>query len=77
LGTTTLAAGRDPVVLLASAGSATVLVVAVQTPGLSTVFGCVPLGPVGWSLALLGATAGTVAGQVIPHVLDRRATLRS
>lgn len=63
LGQTLLAGGRSPAVIGASVGSAAVMVLVIQTPGLSQFFGCTPLGPVGWALscgAATLATAGTV-----------------
>jgi len=55
-------------VLVSSAGSAAVLIGIIQTPGVSHLIGCTPLGPVGWAIA---GTATTVAllGQ---RVLGRR-----
>jgi calcium-translocating P-type ATPase len=59
--TQTLAAGgRDRTVLAAGLGSALLLAAVIQTPGLSQFFGCTPLGPVGWSIALGSATATTL-----------------
>lgn len=72
LGQTIVIGGRDPLVLLAGIGSAVVLTAIVQTPGVSQFFGCTPLGPVAWSIALLSsgaataATAASVAGQLLP-----------
>lgn len=62
LGQTLLTGGLDRNVLLASFGSAAVLAGVIQTPGVSGFFGCTPLGPVGWSLAAGGATAGSLLG---------------
>lgn len=70
LGQTLAVGGRDPLVLAAGLGSAGLLVGIVQTPGLSHLFGCRPLGPVGWTLALSAATAGTAASIVLPHLVD-------
>ncbi|WBB78297.1 heavy metal translocating P-type ATPase [Micromonospora sp. WMMD882] len=64
LGQTVLAGGTSPSVLASTAASVGVLVVVVQTPGLSQFFGCTPLGPVGWTIAAgsaLGATLGNGA----------------
>jgi magnesium-transporting ATPase (P-type) len=62
-----LVSGRsDPLTLLTGAGSLGGLVATVQIPGLSQVFGCRPLGPVGL-LQAGGATAlGTGVGLVLP-----------
>jgi magnesium-transporting ATPase (P-type) len=61
LAQTLAAGGRDRAVLLSAVGSALVLAVIVQTPVLSTFFGCVPLDPLGWAIAL-GAIAAAVSG---------------
>ncbi|MDQ2728694.1 MAG: cation-translocating P-type ATPase [Actinomycetota bacterium] len=68
LGQTVVVGGRDPLVLLAGLGSAAVLTAIVQTPGVSHFFGCTPLGPVAWSMAIGSsgvATAASVAGQIL------------
>ncbi|GGP87023.1 HAD-IC family P-type ATPase [Streptosporangium pseudovulgare] len=51
---------RDRVVLLASAVSLAVLGLTVSVPGVCRFFGCRPLGPVGWTVALGSAAAATV-----------------
>ncbi len=59
--------GRDsPLVLGASALSAAALFAVVQTPGLSQFFGCTPLGPAGWAIAVGAAAAATGASVVLP-----------
>jgi cation-transporting ATPase I len=63
----TLAAGsRDRAVLLSSIGSAVVLTAIIQTPGLSNFFGCVPLDPLGWAIAIAAIAAATSTGRVLP-----------
>lgn len=62
LGQTFAAGGRDRGVLAAGLGSAAVLATVIQTPGLSQFFGCTPLGPVGWSIALGSAGAANLLG---------------
>jgi calcium-translocating P-type ATPase len=57
--------GSDRTVLAASLGSALVLAAVIQTPGLSHFFGCTPLGPVGWSIALGSATATTLVSGLV------------
>ncbi|MFD0268557.1 HAD-IC family P-type ATPase [Streptomyces sp. NPDC127106] len=44
--------GPDRSVLIAGLGSAAVLAAIIQTPGVSHFFGCVPLGPFAWGIAL-------------------------
>jgi cation-transporting P-type ATPase I len=68
---TAVARTRQPRVVLAGAGSALALIALVQTPGLSRMTGCRPLGPVGWGLASSGAVVGTTIGVLGPRV-ERR-----
>lgn len=72
LGQTILSGERHPIVLAAAAGSAAVLVGIVQTPGLSQLFGCTPIGPVGWSIAAASSTTATVASAVVPKLVGAR-----
>ncbi|WP_338743653.1 HAD-IC family P-type ATPase [Actinomadura luteofluorescens] len=63
----TLKAGRDDrAVLLSTLGSAALLAVIVQTPGVSGFFGCVPLDPLAWATAAAAVAAATVAGRFLP-----------
>jgi cation-transporting ATPase I len=74
LAQTAWAGRRSPLVLVTAAGSLAVLVVVVQTPGLSRFFGCRPLDPLAW-LAVLGwAAAATAGAEVVPARLARRHT---
>jgi cation-transporting ATPase I len=68
----TLAAGRPSRTTLASVlGSGALLVVVVQTPGLSQVFGCTPLDPLGWGTAAVASAAGTGAALILPRLWAR------
>ncbi|MGH3326908.1 MAG: HAD-IC family P-type ATPase, partial [Streptomycetales bacterium] len=71
LGQTLVAGGRDPVVAAAALGSAGVLAAIVQTPGVSQLFGCRPLGPLGWAQALGASGLATAAAVVLPRVAAR------
>jgi cation-transporting ATPase I len=51
--------GRTPLVVAAGASSLALLAVIVQVPGLSQFFGCQPLLPHQWGIALAAATAAT------------------
>jgi cation-transporting P-type ATPase I len=64
----------SPLVRATALGSAAALVALVETPGLSHLFGCTPLGPVAWA-GVAAAIAIAVAGQrAVPYV--ERAVLR-
>jgi cation-transporting ATPase I len=73
LGQTLLVGGRSPTVAIAGLASAGVLVGIVQTPGLSQFFGCTPLGPVGWGIAVSSSVAATAGSLLLPsagqHIL--------
>ncbi|MDQ6697761.1 MAG: HAD-IC family P-type ATPase [Actinomycetota bacterium] len=71
LGQTVTTGGLHPTVLAAGIGSSIVLAGIVQTPGVSQFFGCTPLDPLGWAIALTAATAATGAAWVAPQ-LGRR-----
>ncbi|RCV55499.1 cation-translocating P-type ATPase [Marinitenerispora sediminis] len=68
LAQTVAAGGRDPLVVGAGLVSLAVLAFVVQTPGVSHFFGCRPLAPHGWAVAL--GTA--VAFALVAAVLTRR-----
>jgi cation-transporting ATPase I len=68
----TLATGwRSPLVVASSLGSMGALVGIIQTPGLSQMFGCTPLGPLAWSQALTSAGIATVGGELVPEAIRR------
>jgi cation-transporting ATPase I len=82
LGQTVVTGRARPAVLLTSAGCALGLSAIVQTPGLSQVFGCTPLGPLAWSVSLGSSAIATAASVVAPAALSRakapaQAALRS
>lgn len=62
LGQTMAVRGRTPLVLGAGIASLAALATVVQVPGLSQLFGCRPLMPLGWAIALSTATLATAAG---------------
>ncbi|MEW2377169.1 HAD-IC family P-type ATPase [Micromonospora sp. NPDC047812] len=71
LGQTVLAGGTSPAVLASTAASLGVLVVVVQTPGVSHFFGCTPLGPVGWTIATGSALGATFANGALTRLVER------
>jgi hypothetical protein len=72
LGQTLAAGGRDPRVLAASLGGAAAMGLIIATPGVSQLFGCQPLGPVGWGIGLGSAALGTAAAVFIVPLIERR-----
>jgi cation-transporting ATPase I len=77
LGQTAVVGGTSPLVLASTAASASILVGIVQTPVVSHFFGCTPMGPVGWGIALgsaASATAVSVAGPWAVHRLSEART---
>jgi cation-transporting P-type ATPase I len=64
LAQTLLTRRHSPLVVATALGSAGVLIGIIQTPVLSTFFGCTPLGPVAWT-GVLGATGGATAVSVL------------
>lgn len=67
----TLSDSRDRLVVLTALGSFAVLAGVVSTPGVSQVFGCRPVGPVGWGQAFLATAVAATAAALAPGVLQR------
>ncbi|MBN2195999.1 MAG: cation-translocating P-type ATPase [Polyangiaceae bacterium] len=70
LGQTISSGGVSGPVLTTSLASAAVLGAIVQTPGLSRLFGCRPLGPLGWATAIAASAAATGAAAALPEAID-------
>lgn len=82
LAQTIAAAHGDPLVLAAGIGSAVLLFAIVQFPPTSYFFGCRPLGPLGWVIALAASVAAPAAAHRADDVLPMdsgpaRATART
>jgi cation-transporting ATPase I len=71
LGQTAVVGRTSPLVLASTAASAGVLVAIVQTPVVSQFFGCTPMGPVGWGIALGNAAGATAASVALPWAVRR------
>ncbi|WP_018385653.1 cation-translocating P-type ATPase [Wenjunlia vitaminophila] len=71
LSQTMLTGGLDRKVLVASLGSAALLAGVIQTPGVSHFFGCTPLGPVGWGIALGSVASATALSAALTPVARR------
>ncbi|MDX2050793.1 MAG: HAD-IC family P-type ATPase [Polyangiaceae bacterium] len=65
----TLVSGRfNRSVVTTSLASAGVLAAIVQTPGVSGIFGCRPIGPIGWALAVGSSAGATALGAYFPQL---------
>jgi hypothetical protein len=69
LGQTLVVGGRSPAVLAASLGSFAATAGIIQTPGLSGLVGCTPLGPLAWGIVLGSSALATGASLVLPRAL--------
>ena len=69
--TQTVADSQSPLVVATAAGSLLTLAAVINTPGLSQLFGCTPLDPLGWGQAFLATGVASVLGMYAPAVLDR------
>lgn len=67
----TMVDSRSPAVIATSLGSLAVMGGVISTPGLSRLFGCTPVGPIGWSQGVLAAGLATALSAVAPDLLSR------
>lgn len=67
----TLADSRSGLVVATAGGSLLVLALVISTPGLSQLFGCTPVGPLGWGQGLLAAAAACLVAVLAPDLLAR------
>ncbi|MET0790915.1 MAG: HAD-IC family P-type ATPase, partial [Polyangiaceae bacterium] len=70
LGQTMVSGRYSRPVMITSITSAALLAGIVQTPGLSHLFGCRPLGPIGWATAVGASTAATYAAIRFPALVN-------
>jgi hypothetical protein len=71
LGQTAAVGDKSPLVLVSSAASAATLAAIVQTPVVSQFFGCTPLGPLGWTIAVGAAATATGMSLAAPWAFAR------
>ena len=69
--TQTLADSRSPLVVSTAAGSFLALAGVISTPGLSQVFGCTPIDPLGWGQAFLATGVASLLSRYAPTLLER------
>ena len=67
----TLADSQDPMVVATAAGSLLALAGIISTPGVSQIFGCTPVDPLGWGQALLATGVASVVAALAPAILSR------
>lgn len=70
LGQTLTSGSLTPVLLGTNLLSVATLAAIVQTPGLSGLFGCRPLGPMGWGIAFASSAVATTAGLFVPPLVE-------
>ena len=70
LGQTMVSGRYSRPVMVTSITSAALLASIVQTPGVSHLFGCRPLGPIGWATAVGASAAATYAGMRFPALIN-------
>lgn len=69
LGQTLISGAPTPAIIGASLGSAALMLAVVETPIVSHLFGCRPVGPIGLGVALGGASLATGASVVLPPAI--------
>ena len=67
----TLADSHGPLVVSTAAGSFLVLAAVISTPGLSQLFGCTPVDPLGWGQAFLATAVASLLSIYAPTLLER------
>jgi cation-transporting ATPase I len=76
LGQTLLIGWRSPLVVFTTLASVGVLFALVETPGVSQLFGCTPIGPFAWTLVVGASAVGTSAAVVAQRRFTTAAALR-
>lgn len=77
LGQTMMSGQRSRQVIATSVLSTLGLALIVQTPGVSGAFGCRPLGPLGWAIAVSSSSVATMAGRYAPDLVENFIRQRS
>ena len=66
----TLIDSRSPLVVVTAMGSFATLAGIISTPGLSQIFGCTPVGPVGWGQAFSATAVAALLSTTAPALLS-------
>jgi magnesium-transporting ATPase (P-type) len=75
LGQTLRSGGDSRAVFWTSIGSAAALGLIIQTPGLSHLFGCTPLGPLGWLTAVSASAGATLISPTVDASVEKIADI--
>ncbi|WP_435405139.1 cation-translocating P-type ATPase [Mycolicibacterium parafortuitum] len=67
----TLVDSRSPLIVVTAVGSFATLAGIISVPGVSQVFGCTPVGPVGWGQAFAATAGATLLAKAAPELLSR------
>ncbi|PQE00640.1 haloacid dehalogenase [Mycobacterium sp. EPG1] len=67
----TLVDSRSPLIVVTAVGSFATLAGIISIPGVSQVFGCTPVGPVGWGQAFAATAGATLLSKAAPGLLSR------
>jgi Ca2+-transporting ATPase len=67
----TLVDSHGPLVVATAGGSFLTLAAIISTPGVSQVFGCTPVDPLGWGQAFLATGVATTLSVMAPTLLER------
>lgn len=67
----TLIDSRSPLVVATALGSFATLAGVISTPGVSQVFGCTPVGPLGWGQAFSATAVAALLSATAPALLQR------
>lgn len=67
----TLVDSHGPLVVATAGGSFLTLAAIISTPGVSQVFGCTPVDPLGWGQAFLATGVATTLSVMAPALLER------
>ncbi|MGE2730129.1 HAD-IC family P-type ATPase [Mycolicibacterium vaccae] len=70
----TLTDSRGPLVVATNVGTLAVMAGVISTPGVSQVFGCTPVGPIGWAQAAAAAGIAGALPKVAPTAAEGIAT---
>nr|WP_099020410.1 cation-translocating P-type ATPase [Mycolicibacterium palauense] len=69
----TLSDSHGPLVVATNLSTVTMMAGIISTPGVSQVFGCTPVGPIGWGQAAAAALAAGAVTKALPGVMDHLA----